>query len=135
MKKIITTLFILSGIYTASFAQTKNTVEFGANIGWNLANISYADNNGDTYYNQIHQNREHDAVQEWFKARDVRGNTVWLERGLVDPFSHRPVFGPNPPGSPGNSVPLNEGTIFLLIAGVLLGVKILYDRRKNVETA
>lgn len=30
-----------------------------------------------------------------------------------------------------NSVPLNEGEIFLLIAGLGLGAKMLYDRRKH----
>ena len=50
MKKIITTLLILSGICTVIRAQTKNTVEFGANIGYNLSNISAADYNGYTYY-------------------------------------------------------------------------------------
>jgi len=39
---------------------------------------------------------------------------------------------PGMPG-PGNSVPLNEGQIFLIIAGLGLGAKMLYDRRKKVE--
>ena len=34
-----------------------------------------------------------------------------------------------------NSVPLNEGTVFLVIAGLGLGVKMIYDRRKQVENA
>lgn len=32
---------------------------------------------------------------------------------------------------PGTSVPLNEGQIFLIVAGLGLGAKILYDRRKH----
>lgn len=36
------------------------------------------------------------------------------------------------PGAP-NSVPLNEGQIFLIVAGLGLGAKILYDRRRKTE--
>jgi hypothetical protein len=90
----------------------------------------------DPYYNA--QPREkHDAVQEWFEARDIRGRQEFLERDrdLGGP-NHRPLFGPDrPAGVPGNSVPLDEGTIFLLVAGLGLGVKMLYDRRKKVENS
>ena len=41
----------------------------------------------------------------------------------------------NPPGTPSNSVPLNEGTVFLVIAGLGLGAKMIYDRRKQVENS
>jgi len=40
MKKIIITLFILQGICSAVQAQSKNDVEFGANIGYNIAGVS-----------------------------------------------------------------------------------------------
>ena len=37
------------------------------------------------------------------------------------------------PNKPTNSVPLNEGTVFLVVAGLGLGAKMLYDqRRRNV---
>ena len=39
MKKIFITLLLAAGIYTATFAQTNNQVEFGANIGYNVANV------------------------------------------------------------------------------------------------
>lgn len=39
MKKIITTLLIFSGIYSAAFAQNKNTAEFGINAGINVSTI------------------------------------------------------------------------------------------------
>jgi len=92
------------------------------------------DNNDDdnTYFGQRQEN--HDPVVEWFKARDIHGRTHWMERGMVDPFTHRPLGSPRLPGDPGNSVPLDEGTIFLLIAGLGLGAKILYDRRKSLRT-
>ena len=35
MKKLFTTILIITGFYTASFAQDANKVEFGANIGFN----------------------------------------------------------------------------------------------------
>ena len=38
---------------------------------------------------------------------------------------------PQPNCSTGNTVPLNEGQIFLIVAGLGLGAKMLYDRRKN----
>jgi opacity protein-like surface antigen len=44
MKKILTSLLILSGIYSVSFAQTKNTAEFGVNIGYNQAYITEGPN-------------------------------------------------------------------------------------------
>ncbi len=36
-------------------------------------------------------------------------------------------------GTPTNSVPLDKGTVFLVVAGLGLGVKMIYDRRRNVE--
>ena len=91
---------------------------------------------GDTYYNQIHRDRS-DAVWDWFRARDVRDGRGWLDRGreLRDPFDSRPRFGPGAQGTPGNSVPLDQGTVLLLIAGLGLGFKMLYDRRKKVENS
>jgi outer membrane protein W len=42
MKKILTTLLILSGIYSVSYAQIRNTAEFGVNIGYNTSGITYS---------------------------------------------------------------------------------------------
>lgn len=50
MKKLITTLLILSGICTASFAQTKNAAEFGVNIGYNSASVTYSGTNETSAY-------------------------------------------------------------------------------------
>ena|SRR6186713_1507192 len=36
------------------------------------------------------------------------------------------------PNKPTNSVPLDKGTVFLVVAGLGLGAKVLYDRRRNV---
>ncbi len=41
MKKILTTLLISSCIYSIASAQTKNTAEFGANIGFNANTVSF----------------------------------------------------------------------------------------------
>jgi len=62
--------------------------------------------------------------REWYWSRDVSGRAQWMERQrlLRDPFA-RPMSG--------TSVPLNEGQIFLILAGLGLGVKMLYDRRKQ----
>lgn len=46
MIKFFTTLIIVLGVYSATFAQTKNSVEFGANIGYNVSYVNetgYAD--------------------------------------------------------------------------------------------
>jgi hypothetical protein len=72
--------------------------------------------------------------QDWYRARDVQGKSEWFERQ----YGRRPLPGsipgmPGVPGMPGNSVPLNEGQIFLILAGLGLGAKMLYDRRKNTE--
>jgi hypothetical protein len=42
MKKIITTLLILTGIYSAALAQKANSGEFGVNLGLNLSSIQYS---------------------------------------------------------------------------------------------
>jgi opacity protein-like surface antigen len=42
MKKIVTTLLILTGIYSVSFAQKPNSGEFGVNLGLNLSSIQYS---------------------------------------------------------------------------------------------
>ena len=36
-----------------------------------------------------------------------------------------------PPSTTTNSVPLNEGQILLIVAGLGLGAKMIYDRRKK----
>jgi opacity protein-like surface antigen len=80
MKKIFTTLLILSGIYSASFAQTRNTVEFGGNIGWNLAYISYADNNGDTYY--LNGFNAGVSLEYYFSDRwGIKGKLIYDQKG------------------------------------------------------
>jgi len=60
---------------------------------------------------------------QWYWSRDVSGRAQWMERQrlLCDPFA-RPMAG--------TSVPLNGGQIFLILAGLGLGAKMLYDRRK-----
>jgi len=50
MKKVFTTLLILLGIYSVSSAQKRNTTEFGANIGYNAANIDYSHSDGSNDY-------------------------------------------------------------------------------------
>jgi len=74
-----------------------------------------------------------DQGQDWYRARDVQGKSEWYQRQ----YGRRPLPGsipgmPGVPGAPG-SVPLNEGQIFLILAGLGLGAKMLYDRRKNAE--
>jgi len=44
MKKLITTLFAMAGIYTVSFAQQSKGVEIGIGVGYNGASVSTTDN-------------------------------------------------------------------------------------------
>ena len=37
------------------------------------------------------------------------------------------------PNKPTNSVPLDKGTVFLVVAGLGLGAKMIYDRRRQAE--
>jgi len=77
------------------------------------------------------RDNDNNQGQDWYRARDVQGNSEWFQRQ----YGRRPLPGsiPGMPGVPGNSVPLNEGQIFLILAGLGLGAKMLYDRRKNAE--
>jgi hypothetical protein len=50
MKKILTTLCLSLGIYSASLAQTKNTTEFGGGIGVNTASVAYSGSGQNTGY-------------------------------------------------------------------------------------
>ena len=51
MKKLFTTLAILLGCYSLTFAQQKGSVEFGANIGYN-----------NSYVNETYSNRSSDLI-------------------------------------------------------------------------
>jgi hypothetical protein len=68
---------------------------------------------------------------DYYRARDKNGTLEWWKK---DPRARRFVPGqlPGYPGAP-NSVPLNEGQIFLIVAGLGLGAKMLYDRRRKTE--
>ena len=63
--------------------------------------------------------------RQFYWARDVSGRAQWMERErlLRNPFA-RPMAG--------TSVPLNEGQIFLILAGLGLGARMLYSHRKQL---
>lgn len=69
-----------------------------------------------------------DKDKGYYRARDADGRSEWWQD---DPRTCRMSPTQVPPGTPGNSVPLNEGQIFLIIAGLGLGAKMLYDHRKD----
>lgn len=50
MKKTLITLFAVFGIYSLSFAQTKNTTEIGLDVGYNAARITNSASNMNTDY-------------------------------------------------------------------------------------
>jgi hypothetical protein len=60
------------------------------------------------------------------------GNKGWHYTPPPPPPPHLPVTtgGPNTPiGGGGNSVPLGAGSVFLIVAGLGLGAKLLVDQR------
>jgi hypothetical protein len=82
----------------------------------------------------------------------VQSKANWLDNLLRDIFgrgkskNERPMFPPRGatpgsqqaqnPGQPGtNSVPLDGGTVFLMMAGLGLGAKLLYDAKAKKKVA
>jgi hypothetical protein len=64
----------------------------------------------------------------------------WIDRhaGAGDPVAGDPAYGGSPGGGNaggGNAVPIDGGMIFLLLAGVGLGIWKMYDYRKRSGAA
>ena len=59
----------------------------------------------------------------------------WIDRhaGAGNPVAGDPAYGGSPAG--GNAVPIDGGMIFLLLAGVGLGIWKMYDYRKRSGAA
>lgn len=69
-----------------------------------------------------------------------RGRSMGPANGFrpYDPFADRNHPGGDPLGDPagnGNAVPIDGGLIFLLIAGLGLGMWKVYERKRRSETA
>ncbi len=83
------------------------------------------------------------GFDDWFRTLiQQRSNNHPVTPAGSDRF--RPYNPPCPPGRPGgspgtngngNSVPIDGGLVFLLAAGVLLGAKTIYDRKRSVVMA
>jgi opacity protein-like surface antigen len=81
MKKIITTLLILSGIYSAAFAQVRNSTEFGVNIGLNNSTIQYSGTGQNSDYKEgvnLGVSLEHYFSDRWsFKVKAIYDQKGW----------------------------------------------------------
>jgi outer membrane protein W len=80
MKKIFTTLVILSGIYSVAFAQTKNTAEFGANIGYNSASVSLSGSGQNSDYTSgfnLGVSAEYYFSNRW----GIKGKLIYDQKG------------------------------------------------------
>jgi opacity protein-like surface antigen len=85
MKKIITTLLILSGIYSVSFAQSRSPLEFGANIGFNSANIAYANSNASSDY--LGGFNAGVSLEYYFSNRwGIKGKLIYDQKGWGNGF-------------------------------------------------
>ncbi|HZX59958.1 MAG TPA: porin family protein [Mucilaginibacter sp.] len=87
MKKIITTLLILSAIYTTAFAQTRNATEFGVNIGLNSSTIQYSGTGQNSDYKDganFGVSLEHYFSDRWsFKVKAIYDQKGWGNGFLV----------------------------------------------------
>src|ERR1700712_3495371 len=83
MKKFITTLLILSGIYTAASAQTRNNLEFGGNIGYNVTNITYSGfNDYDGYNYYLSRFNAGVSLEYYFSDRwGIKGKLIYDQKG------------------------------------------------------
>ncbi len=86
MTKFFTPLLLLLGIYSSSFAQTKNNVEFGANIGYNVA---YINETGYGNLNSPAVSGLNLGVSADFKLSDrwsLRGKVIYDQKGWNDGY-------------------------------------------------
>jgi hypothetical protein len=84
MIKTYTTLLIALGIYSATFAQTKNTAEFGVNIGYNAATVKT-----DQYSNSSNRNGFNlgASAEYYFSERwSIKGKLIYDQKGWNDGF-------------------------------------------------
>lgn len=81
MKKILTTLFIIPAICSVALAQTKTMDEFGVNIGYNGANVTYSGNYDHSDYVSgvnIGFSAEHYFSNRW----SIKGKLIYDQKGF-----------------------------------------------------
>jgi outer membrane protein W len=85
MKKIFTTLLILSGIYSVAFAQTKNTTEFGLNIGYNAASVAYSGSSENSDYTSGFNAGV--SIEHYFSDRwSIKAKAIYDQKGWGNGF-------------------------------------------------
>jgi len=85
MKKILTTLFIIPLICSAALAQTRATDEFGLNIGYNAANVTYSGNYDNSDYVSgvnIGFSAEHYFSNRW----SIKGKLIYDQKGFANGY-------------------------------------------------
>lgn len=85
MKKILTTIIIVIGVYTASFAQqTKGDVELGINAGFNFSTVSNNDVTNTSYRQSFNFGV---AADLYFSNRwSIKGKLIYDQKGWNDGF-------------------------------------------------
>jgi len=81
MKKTLTTLLIFFAIYSAAFAQIRTSDEFGLNIGYNAANVTYSGNYDHSDYVSgvnIGFSAEHYFSNRW----SIKGKLIFDQKGF-----------------------------------------------------
>jgi opacity protein-like surface antigen len=80
MKKILLTLIIVSGLYFAASAQTRNSNEFGINIGYNAATVTESGSNYTSDYTSglnLGVSLEHYFNDRW----SIKGKLIYDQKG------------------------------------------------------
>lgn len=81
MKKLLTTLFIIPAICSVAFAQIKTSDEFGLNIGYNGANVTYSGGYDHSDYVSglnIGFSAEHYFSNRW----SIKGKVIYDQKGF-----------------------------------------------------
>jgi outer membrane protein W len=87
MKKILTAILIVAGMYTAASAQTRNSSEFGVNVGYNASTVAT-----DYYTNTSYRSGFNFGISEdyyfsdaWsFKIKAIYDQKGWSDGYLSD---------------------------------------------------
>jgi opacity protein-like surface antigen len=85
MKKLLVTLLVLSGIYTAASAQTANSSEFGVNIGLNSSTVQYSGTGENADY-KVGLNLGVSAEYYFSSRWGIKGKVIYDQKGWGNGF-------------------------------------------------
>lgn len=84
MKKIFTTLLVVSGLCTTAFSQTKGTTQFGVNIGLNEATVTAGSQTNSDYRTGFNAGIivEHYFSESW----SIKGKALYDQKGWANGY-------------------------------------------------